>query len=44
MEKEKIYEKLCCLFNYNKDEKKLLYVSDKKISSVYKDLQFNLKL
>ena len=40
MEKEKIYEKLCCLFNYNKDEKKLLYVSDKKISSVYKDLLF----
>ena len=40
MDKTKIYEKLCFLFKYNKDVKKLSYVSDKSTESIYKDLLF----
>lgn len=40
MEKGKIYDEMCNIFNFDKTNKKLLYVSDRSLLSIYKDLLF----
>lgn len=40
MEKGKIYDEMCNIFSFDKTNKKLLYVSDRSLLSIYKDLLF----